>query len=51
MDHGGIRYEIGQANNALIFPGPGLGGQGAGSAWTGPGVSAETHSHGASSAV
>ena len=51
VDHGGIRYEIGQANNALIFPGPGLGGQGAGSAWTGPGVSAETHSHGASSAV
>ena len=21
VDHGGIRYEIGQANNALIFPG------------------------------
>jgi malate dehydrogenase (oxaloacetate-decarboxylating) len=25
IDHGGIRYEIGQANNALVFPGLGLG--------------------------
>ena len=25
MDHDGIRYEIGQANNALVFPGLGLG--------------------------
>jgi malate dehydrogenase (oxaloacetate-decarboxylating) len=25
VDHDGIRYEIGQANNALIFPGLGLG--------------------------
>jgi malate dehydrogenase (oxaloacetate-decarboxylating) len=25
VDHGGIRYEISQANNALIFPGLGLG--------------------------
>jgi malate dehydrogenase (oxaloacetate-decarboxylating) len=25
VDHGGVRYEIAQANNALVFPGLGLG--------------------------